>query len=324
MIRWTGPKRPFLVLAWLASLVVRVEAGGGPAPIGPGGPVYPGTPGGPGSLPYAGTGGDLLGQGPTVGTAFDQGRQGRTLPPPALPPPIAPMIPPGKGPVGGTYTVVRGDSLWKIAERFCGSGQRWREIFQANRSRIRDPHWIYPGQVFTIPCGGGPALAPTMPDFGAPKGKPAGPGTGIPPGQPPGPGGVLPNGQGFLTNPPLRPGTYRISDHFGAARSYGGHAGIDLAAQRGTPIFAAGPGVVTQAGWVRGYGYMVTIRHPNGYETRYAHMREQPSVQKGQQVGGGTFLGPVNSTGISTGDHLHFEVRAPNGTAKNPAHFCRL
>lgn len=50
-----------------------------------------------------------------------------------------------------TYTVVRGDCLWKIAQRYYGKGSLWPRIFDANRSKIKNPHWIYPGQVFVIP-----------------------------------------------------------------------------------------------------------------------------------------------------------------------------
>jgi LysM repeat protein len=65
-----------------------------------------------------------------------------TYPPPPPAPPPAPAR---------TYTVVSGDCLWNIAIRYYGNGALWPRIFDANRDKIKDPHWIYPGQVFTIP-----------------------------------------------------------------------------------------------------------------------------------------------------------------------------
>lgn len=50
-----------------------------------------------------------------------------------------------------SYTVVKGDCLWNIAKRYYGNGAQWPKIFDANRSKIKDPHWIYPGQVFVVP-----------------------------------------------------------------------------------------------------------------------------------------------------------------------------
>ena len=60
----------------------------------------------------------------------------------------------GSNPGGGgqLYTTTDSDTLWDIASRFYGDGNRWPEIYQANKDQIKDPHWIYPGQVFTIPA----------------------------------------------------------------------------------------------------------------------------------------------------------------------------
>jgi LysM repeat protein len=69
---------------------------------------------------------------------------GPVNPPPPPPPPAAPPSP-------RTYVVVKGDCLWKIAQRFYGQGTLWPRIFDANRGQIKDPHWIYPGQRFVIP-----------------------------------------------------------------------------------------------------------------------------------------------------------------------------
>lgn len=63
--------------------------------------------------------------------------------------PAPPAAPPSAG--GRTYRVVKGDTLWAIAKRYYGAGTSWPRIFDANRNLIKDPHWIYPAQVFTIP-----------------------------------------------------------------------------------------------------------------------------------------------------------------------------
>ncbi|MEV0329142.1 M23 family metallopeptidase [Micromonospora echinospora] len=87
------------------------------------------------------------------------------------------------------------------------------------------------------------------------------------------------------------------------------HYGVDIAGNSGVAIGAAYPGTVAVAGFVGGGGYMVTLNHAAGYQTRYLHMVRQPAVAVGQQVGQGQVLGHVGSTGNSTGPHLHFEIR---------------
>jgi len=96
------------------------------------------------------------------------------------------------------------------------------------------------------------------------------------------------------------------------------HNGIDLAAPSYTPIKAAAAGTVTAAGWCDcGLGYYVTIDHGNGYKTTYGHMAEQPYVAVGQKVSQGETIGPMGSTGMSTGPHLHFVVEQ-NGVDIDP------
>ena len=85
------------------------------------------------------------------------------------------------------------------------------------------------------------------------------------------------------------------------------HAGIDIAADYGTPIVATAPGKVIYAGYKRGYGYMVVIYHGYGYTTVYAHM-SGINVRKGDLVDRGTVIGFVGATGRATGPHLHYEV----------------
>lgn len=86
------------------------------------------------------------------------------------------------------------------------------------------------------------------------------------------------------------------------------HPGFDLAAPTGTPVGAAAGGKVVHAGPAGTYGNLVTVRHENGYETRYAHL-SAVTVKAGETVQLGQQIGAVGSTGYSTGPHLHFEVR---------------
>jgi murein DD-endopeptidase MepM/ murein hydrolase activator NlpD len=96
------------------------------------------------------------------------------------------------------------------------------------------------------------------------------------------------------------------------------HNGIDLAADAYTPIAAADGGTVEYAGWCDcGLGYYVKIDHGNGMKTLYGHMAEQPYVSTGEAVSKGDVIGPVGSTGISTGPHTHFIVNV-NGVDQDP------
>ncbi|MEM8838670.1 MAG: M23 family metallopeptidase [Pseudomonadota bacterium] len=96
------------------------------------------------------------------------------------------------------------------------------------------------------------------------------------------------------------------------------HRGVDWSAPRGTPIFAAGNGVIEEARWFAGYGRWVKIRHTNGYKTGYAHMsRFAKGIKPGTRVRQGQVIGYVGSTGLSTGPHLHYEVIV-NGRHVNP------
>jgi len=108
-----------------------------------------------------------------------------------------------------------------------------------------------------------------------------------------------------------------VSSRFGDREDpiYGGedyHRGIDLAAPRGTRIYASRAGEVVYAGWdSSGGGNYVSIDHGDGYKTQYLHM-ESISVKEGQTVKKGQLIGYVGTTGASTGYHLHFAVRKWN------------
>jgi murein DD-endopeptidase MepM/ murein hydrolase activator NlpD len=96
------------------------------------------------------------------------------------------------------------------------------------------------------------------------------------------------------------------------------HKGTDFAAPVGTPIFAAGDGVVEFAGLKGPNGNFVKLKHDNGWETLYLHMnRIWPGVAPGARVSQGQQIGEVGTTGRSTGPHLHYEVHV-NGVPVNP------
>ncbi len=104
---------------------------------------------------------------------------------------------------------------------------------------------------------------------------------------------------------------------FTGKKSY--HKGIDLAAPKGSPVYACTGGQVIETGYSRIYGYFVIIRHTDGRESLYGHL-SAISARLYQKVNSGTVIGKVGSTGLSTGPHLHFEIRE-HGKPKDPALF---
>ncbi len=108
-----------------------------------------------------------------------------------------------------------------------------------------------------------------------------------------------------------------VSDPYMSDRN---HKGLDIAAPGGTEIYAAADGVVIAAGWNSGgYGNVVQIAHDDGYQTVYGHM-SSVLVTADQEVRRGQLIGLVGTTGNSTGNHCHFEVRHL-GVCKNPANY---
>lgn len=99
------------------------------------------------------------------------------------------------------------------------------------------------------------------------------------------------------------------------------HNGIDIPAPYGTPIYATADGIVGRAQRLGGYGNYVEVEHGNAIQTRYGHMSSYVVVP-GQSVKKGDVLGYVGSTGRSTGNHLHYEVRI-EGAPVNPMPFCQ-
>lgn len=94
------------------------------------------------------------------------------------------------------------------------------------------------------------------------------------------------------------------------------HKGVDWAVPTGTSVKASSGGTVTKAGWGGSYGYVIYVDHEDGRQTRYAHL-SKVLVSAGQKVKQGERIGLSGSTGVSTGPHLHFEMRI-NGTPVNP------
>jgi len=128
--------------------------------------------------------------------------------------------------------------------------------------------------------------------------------------------------EGFLLARPVRGA--RISSYFTKRRfhpvlkKWKAHLGVDYAARRGTPVVAAGSGRVIHASRLGSYGNLVKIRHDDGYETRYAHLKSfRRGIKRGKYVKKGHTIGYVGNTGRSTGPHLHFELRK-HGRAINP------
>lgn len=115
---------------------------------------------------------------------------------------------------------------------------------------------------------------------------------------------------------PISGGT--ISSYFGP-RWGSTHVALDIAAPRGTTIYASDGGTVTKAAWSGSYGNLVVINHGNGFETYYGHC-SSIDVKVGQKVGKGEKIAAVGATGNATGNHVHFEVRK-NGTPLNPLNY---
>ena len=128
--------------------------------------------------------------------------------------------------------------------------------------------------------------------------------------------------EGFLLARPVR--AARISSYFSKRRwhpvlhKWKAHLGVDYAARRGTPVHAAGSGTIIYCARAGTYGNLIKIRHSDGYETRYAHLKSfRRGMHRGKHVKKGQVIAYVGTTGRSTGPHLHFELRK-RGRAINP------
>lgn len=133
------------------------------------------------------------------------------------------------------------------------------------------------------------------------------------------------NNGGTVNNPSsegfIRPGYGPVTDDFGPRINpvtgvAGYHRGVDFADPYGAPVYASKSGVVAYSGWMSDFGNVVIIDHGGGVQTLYAH-NSQLLVSNGQAVSQGEVIAYVGSTGMSTGPHIHFEIRI-NGQAVNP------
>jgi murein DD-endopeptidase MepM/ murein hydrolase activator NlpD len=196
-----------------------------------------------------------------------------------------------------SVTVVRGNTLSGLAQRWCGSASKYVNLAAGNG--IKNPNLIYPGQVIRLTCAarttGNTASRSTTRTTTVPA-------------------------SGWVS--PLA--RYSLTSCFGM-RWGAMHQGIDMAAPSGTPIRAAHAGVVTRAGWVwHGYGISVVLNN-GGVWTHYAH-QSRLNVRVGQTVAAGQVIGYVGATGDASGPHLHFEVAGSAGVLgaqRNPAAFLR-
>lgn len=199
-------------------------------------------------------------------------------------------------PVSGVqYTVKAGDAVESIARRFKTDKQ---EIIDHNN--LDSKAFIKIGDVLIIPGALGQVASNSVKKVSDTAAK------------------VISTGAGVIKDA----GEKVVSLFFAkpveaATRTQGihGNNGVDLAADEGTPILAAADGevVISKTGWNGGYGTYIVINHSNGTQTLYAH-NSKNVVSEGDQVTQGQVIAYMGSTGKSTGDHVHFEVRG----AKNP------
>ncbi|KAF4408672.1 transglycosylase family protein [Streptomyces lycii] len=202
-----------------------------------------------------------------------------------------------------SYTVVSGDTLFKIADARGVDG--WESIYEGNREVIGDnPDLILPGQKLSLDGDKAEAApkAEKSAEKKAPEQKQA-------PKQETKaqPAAQAETGASGFTAP-VDSATSTAYRAAGGSWSSGYHTGVDFSAATGTTVKAVGAGEVVSAGWGGSYGNQVVIKHEDGKYSQYAHLSSL-SVSAGQQVSGGDQIGLSGSTGNSTGPHLHFEIR---------------
>jgi murein DD-endopeptidase MepM/ murein hydrolase activator NlpD len=137
------------------------------------------------------------------------------------------------------------------------------------------------------------------------------------------PAASVANATGKAGSPALNPGHYIVPLHgvitdvrrWRSATRF--HHGTDVGVPEGTPVYASNSGTVAIAEYEGGYGNVVYINHPDGWQTRYAHLSRM-LVRPGQTVNQGKQIALSGNTGVGTGAHLHFEIRDSSGNSQPP------
>jgi len=228
------------------------------------------------------------------------------------------------------HTVQSGENLWVIAREY---GVDVPTLFGSNEQL--DGDYIHPGDQLVVPSQKGVLVTVKKEKFlseiadryrvplaTVSRANRLDPGMRLEPGQEIFVPGGRPLDRGTFVWPLVRYG--RISSGFGYRthpiyRRRMWHSGIDLTAGYGTPIRAARSGRVVSCGWKGGLGKAVVLRHDNGFQTVYGHC-SKIYVKRNQYIKKGQNIAAVGNTGISTGPHLHFEVRKA-GRAVNPLRY---
>ncbi len=193
---------------------------------------------------------------------------------------------------GALHTVASGESVESIAEKYKVLASA---ITEYAGNELQPPYALEAGQQLVIPGGTKPYVARAV-SYG-------------------GTSASAPSSAQRATGSYLWPMSGRISQGY-----WNGHLAIDIAAAKGTPIYAVDNGYVRASQWSDvGYGRMVVVDHGNGVQTLYAHMSTY-YVSPGEAVQRGQLIGICGSTGNSTGPHLHFEV-IQGGSRGNPFNY---
>ena len=216
------------------------------------------------------------------------------------------------------HEVARGDTLVGLAKRY---GATVGAFVSANQLRGPDAP-LTPGQRLVIPA------PPTRPPVSKTRAPAKGPATPAMARAAP-PAGPRPPASLVLAVPDFDemrlafawPAEGPVTSTFGRRRS-AWHRGIDIKAERGTPVWAAAAGVVLVSRVEPRYGRVIKLAHPYGIVTVYAH-NEQNLVRAGDRVAAGETIATVGKTGRATADHVHFEIRR-DGRAYNPLYLLPL